>query len=379
MEGIPDDPSAYEPLAESDLAPLVEQMRCDYSCADALFLLPGAIPFPSFSKETPLPATQWVSSETRHFTPHITKTLRQYRETPGSVTLHPPVPFGVEEHFSRPNPRCRCIVPAPLIVRHTSPEAFTISRRNEILDSVGVPAHIRDLPGTRILIVSFGGQKFRRPGSGNVTPSPQHSPESLAVAEKDLPEVSNDILSLDTALKEFPHPLSKSRPKNFIRRSNTSLHPLHHHIGPRPRNMSAPPRFITPTHLFIPGAPGPIPNPASPVVASTSSQFAEAQRSPLSPLSAPDEPEIDLPRLLPPGWIAIICGASPDWKNEENMPEDLFIAPRNIYMPDLMVVGDVLLGKLGYGTVSEAIDSATPFMYGECQKNNYMNIFNLGL
>ena len=51
------------------------------------------------------------------------------------------------------------------------------------------------------------------------------------------------------------------------------------------------------------------------------------------------------------------------------MPEDLFLAPRDIYMPDLMVVGDVLLGKLGYGTVSEAIDSATPFMYGK-QFNN---------
>lgn len=366
MEGIPDDPSAYEPLAESDLAPLVEQMRRDYSCADALFLLPGAIPFPSFSKETPLPATQWVSPETKLFIPHITTTLRQYREAPGSVLLHPPVPFGVEEHFSRPNPRFRCIVPAPLIVRHTSPEAFTISRRNEILDSVGVPAHLRDSSDTRILIVSFGGQKFRRPGSGSVTPSTQHSPESLAVAEKNLPDVPNEITLLDTALKDFPKSLSASRPKNFIRRSNTSLHPLHHHLGPRPRNMSAPPRFVTPTHLFIPGAPGPIPNPASPIVASSSSQFAGAQSS---PLSAPDEPEIAVPCLLPPGWIAIICGASPDWKNEENMPEDLFLAPRDIYMPDLMVVGDVLLGKLGYGTVSEAIDSATPFMYGK-QFNN---------
>ncbi|KAG2341845.1 hypothetical protein BDR05DRAFT_964912 [Suillus weaverae] len=30
-------------------------------------------------------------------------------------------------------------------------------------------------------------------------------------------------------------------------------------------------------------------------------------------------------------------------------------------MPDLTTVADVLLGKLGYGTVSECVDSCTPF------------------
>jgi hypothetical protein len=70
------------------------------------------------------------------------------------------------------------------------------------------------------------------------------------------------------------------------------------------------------------------------------------------------------PRMLPDGWIAIICGGSPEWAIEEDLPDNLFLAPQNIYMPDLMVVGDVLLGKLGYGTVSEAIDSGTAFIYG---------------
>jgi len=32
-------------------------------------------------------------------------------------------------------------------------------------------------------------------------------------------------------------------------------------------------------------------------------------------------------------------------------------------MPDLTAVGDALLGKLGYGTVSECVDACTPFVY----------------
>jgi hypothetical protein len=100
-----------------------------------------------------------------------------------------------------------------------------------------------------------------------------------------------------------------------------------------------------------------------------------------------ESPEVEeLPRLLPDGsWIAIVCGVSKEQWNAEadggdsDLPEGFFVAPRDVYMPDLTAVGDVLLGKLvsflatefadsegiqGYGTVSECVDSWTPFVYG---------------
>ncbi|KAJ7811096.1 hypothetical protein B0H14DRAFT_1476468 [Mycena olivaceomarginata] len=74
--------------------------------------------------------------------------------------------------------------------------------------------------------------------------------------------------------------------------------------------------------------------------------------------------------LLPdPSWIAIVCGVSKEqWNADEgggdsDLPEGFFVAPRDVYMPDLTAIGDVLLGKLGYGTVAECVDSSTPFVY----------------
>lgn len=353
MDGIPDDPSAYEPLLESDLAPLVEQMRRDYSCADCLFLLPGAIPFPSFSVDTPLPATQWVSHESKSFQPPIAQILNQYRESPESVEFHPTIPYPPSYHRGA---RSRSIIPAPLIVRHPSSDAFTLPKRESILDLCGVPKALHDATKTRVLIVSFGGQKFKRPGSGSNTPSNNASPEMRANHE--LPPAPNDVHILGS--QKAPRAVSDTHYRPTPHRSKTYLRPISHSvIFPRPRQMSAPPRIVTPTHLFIPGAPGPVPNPISPLVGPQSPRVEMSLGA-----QVVNELEENVPRLLPPGWIAIICGGS-SWNDEDLLPEDLFIAPRDIYMPDLMVVGDVLLGKIGYGTVSEAIDSATPFMYGK--------------
>ena len=72
-------------------------------------------------------------------------------------------------------------------------------------------------------------------------------------------------------------------------------------------------------------------------------------------------------RILPDeSWIAIVCGVSKDWGKEdgaEPLPDNFFVAPRDVFMPDLTAVADVLLGKLGYGTVSECVDACTPFVY----------------
>ena len=55
------------------------------------------------------------------------------------------------------------------------------------------------------------------------------------------------------------------------------------------------------------------------------------------------------PRLLPDEtWIAIVCGVSKEWAMEdgEELPGNFYVAPRDVYMPDLTAVSDVLLGKL---------------------------------
>jgi len=56
-------------------------------------------------------------------------------------------------------------------------------------------------------------------------------------------------------------------------------------------------------------------------------------------------------------WLALDDGLDSD------LPDGFFVAPKDVYMPDLTAIGDVLLGKLGYGTVSECVDSCTPFVY----------------
>lgn len=94
-----------------------------------------------------------------------------------------------------------------------------------------------------------------------------------------------------------------------------------------------------------------------------------AAGSPIEPSASlrPSEPnpdEEEIPQLLPEGWIAVVCGVAKNW-GEEDLPENFFVAPRDVYMPDVTAVGDVLLGKLGYGTCAECVDSCTPFVYGE--------------
>jgi hypothetical protein len=56
---------------------------------------------------------------------------------------------------------------------------------------------------------------------------------------------------------------------------------------------------------------------------------------------------IETPRLLPEDWIAVVCGASKEQDEDaEHLPEGFYIAPKDVYMPDLIAAADVLLGKL---------------------------------
>jgi len=63
--------------------------------------------------------------------------------------------------------------------------------------------------------------------------------------------------------------------------------------------------------------------------------------------------------FLPTGWVCYVLRASP-----ELMPSSRFIAlPQNIYVPDWIHAADVVLGKIGYGFVSESLNGGTPLVY----------------
>ena len=68
----------------------------------------------------------------------------------------------------------------------------------------------------------------------------------------------------------------------------------------------------------------------------------------------------ELRGLLPDdSWIAIVCGVSKEQWNamdengDEGLPEGFYVAPKDVYMPDLTAIADVLLGKLVSCIVSE--------------------------
>jgi hypothetical protein len=92
----------------------------------------------------------------------------------------------------------------------------------------------------------------------------------------------------------------------------------------------------------------------------------------LEDLSAPNQtPPHD--SLLPPGWIAIICGLPP--KPRPHQIPDRFFSTTDSkfnYVPDLTAIADVVLGKLGYGTCSEVIATRTPFISG---KTTHFSVF----
>lgn len=377
------------PIPESLLAPLVDRIAKDYRCADLLLRLPGAIPIPSFSPNHPLPSPNWVDLDTCRFKPDVTHTLLEPTE---SLPLYDSVPFP----SGKPKPVGRQIRQAPLLVRHPSAD----TDRTQLLDYIGVP---RSMHGHKVLIVSFGGQVIKRPVGTRTPsrqpsqqPSPNHSPKGSVVV-------------LHT-------PTPANRPGHHRHTSSvTSLSPdpIVHDPEHLHAALANPTRIATPSHIYVPGAP-PASNPSSPLLSSTRTgtvgpAFASfftpptpgtEQPVPLAPGAFievnPPEKEKQLlsvsfslptpedshpgsptspttedpihesselePQLLPDGWIAVVCGVSKNW-GEEDLPEGFYVAPKDVYMPDVTAMGDVLLGKLGYGTCAECVDSCTPFVY----------------
>lgn len=66
---------------------------------------------------------------------------------------------------------------------------------------------------------------------------------------------------------------------------------------------------------------------------------------------------------LPDGWICFLLGFGSD--AYPHLSSRFIFCPRDTYVPDLVAVSDVVLGKIGYGTVSECLSTTpvTPLVY----------------
>ncbi|KAF9223707.1 hypothetical protein BS17DRAFT_802241 [Gyrodon lividus] len=356
-----------EPIPNEDIRPLVQQIYEGYRCADFLVRLPGFIPIPSFFASFPLPAPSWTDQEANKLLPevvhHLTNSLAESE-------LHATIPFSDTTTLKKRLPRS--VIQAPLLVRGitTSPESvYTPAGRSRFLSSIGIPEYLHDPDETKILIVSFGGQVFRKPSSGRGSSSGHSTPGNRTPPERN----STDLRGLNLNEASSSH-------------GDTYQSQPPHTTGPFATGLSqcGSAKLATPSHLYIPGAP-PTTKPDTLMAEGTKHPdvvtIVDAKHTTVKGISyccyfdavitsspKPLEQAVSEPQLLPnSSWIAIVCGVSKEqWAQgeaEDELPDNFFVAPKYVYMPDLTAVADVLLGKLGYGTVSECVDSCTPFVY----------------
>jgi len=320
-----DDPNILDlildiPIPYDELGPLVDQIHAGYRCADLLIRLPGYIPIPSFFVDPPLPSFRWIDVDTRLLRPEIMASHDKHELLPRS-------PF--TSSIQTRKKITRSVIQGPLLVRPPSskPSVYSPEGRSRLLLSIGVPPELHDPETTKILIVSFGGQVFRAPTSSRPssrTHSRCSSRENVAAAV---------LTPIDT---------------NQLFREHVSTLPHSDlHIPARINKKREPPRLATPCHIWIPGAPPaskPIPASSSPP---SSISIPTLNTLPPSPVLEYASYTEDLPQLLPdPSWIAIVCGVSREQWTESELPDRFYVAPKDVYMPDLTAVGDVLLGKL---------------------------------
>ncbi|XP_042452174.1 L-arabinokinase-like isoform X2 [Zingiber officinale] len=62
---------------------------------------------------------------------------------------------------------------------------------------------------------------------------------------------------------------------------------------------------------------------------------------------------------LPDGWLCLVCGAS----DKQELPPNFVKLAKDAYTPDIIAASDCMLGKIGYGTVSEALAYKLPFVF----------------
>lgn len=63
--------------------------------------------------------------------------------------------------------------------------------------------------------------------------------------------------------------------------------------------------------------------------------------------------------FLPAGWKCLVCGAS----EKDELPESFIKLAKDAYTPDIIAASDCMLGKIGYGTASEALAFKLPFVF----------------
>ncbi|XP_061362544.1 L-arabinokinase-like [Gastrolobium bilobum] len=63
--------------------------------------------------------------------------------------------------------------------------------------------------------------------------------------------------------------------------------------------------------------------------------------------------------FLPSGWLCLVCGAS----DNQDLPPNFKKLAKDAYTPDIIAASDCMLGKIGYGTVSEALAYKVPFVF----------------
>ena len=301
-----------------------------------LLILPGAIPIPSFSVSPSLPATQWINPNSRVFEPDVISHLIQ---DPHTYTLHPSIPFHPSHPGAPPltKPKQRSAHLAPLLVRPPNDDVYTPEGRSRFLSSLGVSEDLHDPTTTKILVVSFGGQVIHKPSRSH-TPSRPASPSRPHIERED-------------RLKSNSFTRELSQELNFLSRTDVP---------------GTPGQVFGSSHIYIPGAPAPAAMP-SPTIPS----FTTIPPTPIlggfshESVSAEQE-NTDVRSLMLPdaSWIAVVCGVAdsrewqirrqnsgtvgeiPSEEEDNDLPEGFYIAPRDLHMPDLMAVADVLLGKL---------------------------------
>ena len=389
------------PIPEAELAPLVAQILAGYRCADLLLRLPGTIPLPSFAIHPALPSPAWIDDDAHAFMPFVTAHLTQ---PSSSYKLHPQIPFP-PQHPPKPLPRE--VRDAPLLVRPTSADIYTPEGRSRLLTAIGVPPHLHDPAQTKILVVSFGGQIFHKPASRSHSRTPSkpstptavppvfgQSPNGTVIqsppAHSSLSSGPNGVANPDEHAQALADALREASPRRAQTDGGSSDSTCPRQKPPS-RTPSLGGRF---SQLRVAGAP-PVAVPASPRAStlgfaaspplSAAPTFqtitipptpslddaftpqlvvASASDNTLASASA-DEDEGEDVRILPSdAWIAIVCGVPQDWADDAaGLPARFFVAPRDVYMPDLTAAADVLLGKLGYGTVAECVAARTPCVY----------------
>ena len=340
-------------MPASVLHPLVEEMHAGYRCADLLLLLPGSIPIPSFWVSPTLEAQKWVDPQTQRFRPEIVWHLAG-SSLPCSNELHPAVPFPDSSASNLNSQRClgRAVIRAPLLVRLPTikPSVYTPAGRSRFLSSIGIPHEFHDPHQTKILVISFGGQFFRKPPTRPASRSGRKSP------------LHDSIPWRETAIKKPEGteglPLAPRSGHTTVHEFLESVDDISDDAASTTHQFTSP-RLVSSSHLWLPGAPPVMRTPSMPSSPRSKGNptFAMALSPPTSSLDQGDNTfpyaveEDEGPFLLPDSsWIAVVCGVSMEqWKGLESdveLPSGFFIAPRYVYMPDLMAAADVLLGKL---------------------------------